>query len=240
VKKNVSLNVNLQKHGLVIVVAVCGVLVLALGWLVLLGPKQKTIASLKLQTAAVQQQVADDLSRAATARDATGAPTIKTADIYKLETAMPSITDMPDLLLELDQTATAAGVTLQSIQPAAPVDSGQGYSTVHVSLSVEGNFYTVTDLLYRLRNLVYVQSGALEANGRIFTIDTVNLAPFGNQLQATITLDTYVYGTAAVVSPTGTPVAPTVTSTTATTTGTTTTTAAPPAPAGPTAAGATP
>jgi Tfp pilus assembly protein PilO len=235
VKKNVSLNLNLQKHGLVIVVAVCGVLVLALGWLVLLGPKQKTIANLKLQTAAVRQQVADDLSRAATARDATGAPTIKTADIYKLETAMPSITDMPDLLLELDQTATAAGVTLQSIQPAAPVDSGQGYSTVHISLTANGNFYTVTDLLYRLRNLVYVRSGALEANGRIFTIDMVNLAPFGNQLQATLTLDTYVYGVAAVVSPTGTP--PTDTSTTATTTGTTTTT---PAPAGPTAAGATP
>ena len=240
-KKNVSLNLNLQKHRLVIVVAVCGVLVLALGWLVLLGPKQKTIANLKLQTAAVRQQVADDLSRAATARSATGAPTIKTADIYKLETAMPSITDMPDLLLELDQTATAAGVTLQSIQPAAPVDSGQGYSTVHISLTANGNFYTVTDLLYRLRNLVYVRSGALEANGRIFTIDTVNLAPFGNQLQATVTLDTYVYGTAGVVSPTGTP-APTDTSTTSTTTTTTgtTTTPAPPATAGPTAAGATP
>jgi Tfp pilus assembly protein PilO len=236
VKKDVKLNLNLQKHGLVIVAAVCGVLVLALGWLVLLGPKQNSIASINLQTAAVRQQVADDLSRAATARSATGAPTIKTADIYKLETAMPSITDMPDLLLELDQTANAAGVKLQSIQPAAPVDSGQGYSTVHVSLTGDGNFYTVTDLLYRLRNLVYVQSGALEANGRIFTIDTVNLVPFGNQLQATVTLDTYVYGTAAVVSPTGTPV-PTATSTTATTTGTTTTT---PAPAGPTAAGATP
>jgi Tfp pilus assembly protein PilO len=237
VKKNVSLNVNLQKNGLVIVVAVCGVLVLALGWLVLLGPKQKTIANLKLQTAAVRQQVADDLSRAATARSATSAPTIKTADIYKLETAMPSITDMPDLLLELDQTATAAGVKLQSIQPSAPTDSGQGYATVHISLTANGNFYTVTDLLYRLRNLVYVQSGALQANGRIFTIDTVNLAPIGNQLQATVTLDTYVYGTAAVVSPTtGAP--PVATSTTATTTGATTTTSAPPA--GPTAAGATP
>jgi Tfp pilus assembly protein PilO len=237
VKKNVSLNLNLQKHGLVIVVAVCGVLVLALGWLVLLGPKQKSIANLKLQTAAVRQQVADDLSRAATARGATGAPTIKTADIYKLETAMPSITDMPDLLLELDQTANAAGVKLQSIQPAAPVDSGLGYATVHISLTANGNFYTVTDLLYRLRNLVYVQSGALQANGRIFTIDTVNLAPLGNQLQATLTLDTYVYGTASVVSPTGTPaLTDTSTTTTTTTTGATTT----PAPAGPTAAGATP
>jgi Tfp pilus assembly protein PilO len=229
----VKKNVNLQKHALVIVVAVCGVLVLALGWLVLLGPKQKSLGDLQQQTAAVRQQIADDLSRAATARTATGAPTIKTADIYKLETAMPSIMDMPDLLLELDQTATAAGVKLQSIQPSAPADGGEGYSTVHITLSADGNFYTITDLLYRLRNLVYVRSGALEANGRIFAIDTVNLSPFGNQLQATVTLDTYVYG--AVATSTGTPL--TATSTTPTTTGTTTTT---PAASGPTAAGATP
>jgi type IV pilus assembly protein PilO len=227
----VKKNVNLQKHALVIVVAVCGVLVLALGWLVLLGPKQKQVGDLNQQTAAVRQQIADDLSRAATARSATGAPTIKTADIYKLETAMPSITDMPDLLLELDQTAKAAGVKLQSIQPSAPAEGTDGYSTVHVTVSANGNFYALTDLLYRLRNLVYVRSGALQANGRIFTIDTVNLSPTGGtQLLATITLDTYVYGTVASANPL------TATSATATTAGTTTTT---PAAAGPTAAGAT-
>jgi type IV pilus assembly protein PilO len=228
----VKKNVNLQKHALVIVVAICGVLVLALGWLVLLGPKQKQVGDLNQQTAAVRQQIADDLSRAATARSATGAPTIKTADIYKLETAMPSITDMPDLLLELDQTAKAAGVKLQSIEPAAPADGTGGYSTVHVTLSATGNFYAVTDLLYRLRTLVYVRSGSLQANGRIFATDTVTLTPTdGNQLLANITLDTYVYG--AVASSTATP----GTAASTTSAGTTTTTSSS---SGPTAAGATP
>jgi Tfp pilus assembly protein PilO len=231
----VKKNVNLQKHALVIVVAVCGVLVLALGWLVLLGPKQKRVGDLRQQTAAVRQQITDDLARAATARTATGAPTIKTADIYKLETAMPSITDMPDLLLELDQTAKAAGVKLVSIQPSAPESGLDGYSTVHLTLSAEGNFYTLTDLLYRLRTLVYVRSGSLEANGRIFSIGTVNFTPAGgSRLSASISLDTYVYG-----APASAGAAPsTATSTTPAATGTTTTTAPPPS--GPTAAGATP
>lgn len=230
-KKNVSIQKN---QALVIVVAVSGVLVLALGWLVLLGPKQKQVGDLKQQTAAVRQQIADDLSRAATARSATGAPTIKTADIYKLETAMPSITDMPDLLLELDQTAQSAGVKLQSIQPSAPAEGASGYSTVHITLSADGNFYTLTDLLYRLRTLVYVRSGSLEANGRIFSIDTVNLSPTsGTQMLATITLDTYVYG--APLTSGGTSL--TATSTTPAATGTTTTSSAS---SGPTAAGATP
>jgi Tfp pilus assembly protein PilO len=230
----VKKNVNLQKHALVIVVAICGVLVLALGWLVLLGPKQKRVADLRAQTAAVQQQISDDLTRASTARSATGAPTIKTADIYKLETAMPSITDMPDLLLELDQTTKAAGVSLDSIQPSALTDTGFGYSSEHITLSADGNFYTLTDLLYRLRTLVYVRSGSLEANGRIFSIDTVNLSPTsGTQMLATITLDTYVYG--APLTSGGTSL--TATSTTPAATGTTTTSSAS---SGPTAAGATP
>jgi Tfp pilus assembly protein PilO len=229
----VKKNIDLKKNGLIVVVGVCGVLVLALGWVALLGPKQKTIADLRQQTAAVRQQISDDLARAATARGATGAPTIKTADIYKLETAMPSIVDMPDLLLELDQTAKAAGVSLQSITPSSLTDSGTGYSIEHIVMSVDGNFYTVTDLLYRLRNFVYVRSGTLQANGRIFSVDNLTLSPNGKLITAQITLDTYVYGSTAPPPAPGVPVAPT-----GTTTSTTTTTT--PAASGPTAAGATP
>jgi hypothetical protein len=229
----VKKKLNVQKNALVVVIAVCGVFVLALGWLVLLGPKQKQVGDLHKQTVAVQQQIADDLSRAA-ARSASTAPEIKTADIYKLETAMPSIVDMPDLLLELDQTAKEAGVTLTTINPDPLSDSGNGYSKEHIAMTVNGNFYTLTDLLYRLRNFVYVRSGTLEANGRAFDVSKVALTPFGAGLQAQIDVDTYVYGTSAVSPSSGTTVPPTGTSTTTTTTTTTT-----PA-SGPSATGATP
>lgn len=230
-KKNV--NFNLQKNGLVVLVAVGAIAIVAMGWLLLLGPKQKQINDLKQQTAAVRQQVADDLARAAAARSVTGAPQIKTADIYKLETAMPSSVDMPDLLLELDQTANAAGVSLQSIAPSPSLtDTGNGYGAEHVVLSANGNFYTITDLLYRLRNMVYARGGALESNGRIFTIDSVTISPLGTELTANITLDTYVYG-ALPASTTGAPAPPA-----GTTTSTTTTTSTPSS--GPTASGATP
>lgn len=245
-------NVNIQKHALVIVVAVGGVLALALGWFALLGPKQKEIGDLHKQTVAVQQQIAEDLSRAAAARSATSAPEIKTADIYKLETAMPSMVDMPDLLLELDQTAKAAGVTLTTINPDPLTDSGNGYALEHITMSVNGNFYTLTDLLYRLRTLVYARGGALEANGRAFDINKVTLTPNGaTQVQAQIDLDTYVYGSAAVSASSSAGGAPpatgTTTSTTTTTTTPTSTTPGAPTPgtptpgtSGPSATGATP
>jgi len=232
VKKKVSL----QKNGLIVVVAVCGLLVLALGWVVFLGPKQKEIGSLHTQMVAVQQQITDDLARAAAARSASNAPTIKTADIYKLETAMPSIVDMPDLLLELTQTAKAAGVSLTTINPDPLSDTGDGYAKEHISMNVDGNFYTLTDLLYRLRNFVYVRSGTLEANGRAFDVSKVTLTPNGAGVQAQIDLDTYVYGSSAVATPSSTMPAAGGTTTPTTTTTTTTTTPS----SGASAAGATP
>ena len=229
-KKKVDLRLSFPRPAQFALVAVGAVLVLLLGWMIVLGPKQKQISNLNSQAAAVRQQIADDLSRAATQRSTASAPTIKVADVYKLQTAMPSIVDMPDLLLELDQVAKAAGVTIQSLQPSAPsVGVGGDFSTVPIMLTAAGNFYSVTDLLYRLRNLVYVQGGALQANGRIFTVTAVTLTPSGSAITATIALTTYVYGSAAATS-----LLPQ--STTTPSTDTTTTTSS----SGPSAAGATP
>jgi Tfp pilus assembly protein PilO len=214
----------------VALVGVGAVVVLLAGWVLVLGPKQHTIASLHQQTAAVQEQIAADLSRAATARGAGSAPTIKVADIYKLQTAMPSGTDMPDLLLELDQTAKAAGVQLQSIQPSTANTSSTGgsFTTVPITLTAAGNFYAITDLLYRLRDLVYVRAGALEANGRIFSVNSVTLSPNGKIVTASISLDTYVYGSTSPSTATEIPGS----------TDTTDTTTTPSSSSGPAAAGA--
>lgn len=220
-------NVQIPKWAPMAGVAAVAVLALLVGWELVLAPKQHAIASLHDQTALVEEQVATDLTRAATAREGTGAPTIKVADIYKLQTAMPSATEMPDLLLELDQTAKAAGVELQGISPSASAAATGPYATVQLSLTATGNFYSLTDLLYRLRNLVYVRDGALEANGRIFAVNSVTLTPSSNLVNATISLDTYVYNPAPPAPPP-----------TTITPGSTTTTPSPSA--GPAAAGATP
>ena len=214
----------------VALIATGGVVLLALGWLALIGPKQHKISDLRSQEAATQTQIADNLARASESRGGSSQQTIKTADVYKLNKAMPTVTDMPDLLLELDQTAQDAGVTLDSIGFGPPAPSADGtYTSIQISLQAKGNFFSLTDLLYRLRNLVYVRDGALQASGRIFSVGTFALSPAQTGLSAAITLDTYLYGSTNAATPAapGTPTPPT------TTTAPTTTT-----PAGPSAAGA--
>jgi Tfp pilus assembly protein PilO len=222
----------MPKPVLIAVIAVSGVVVLAAGWFLVLAPQSHKASSLRRQTADVRQQIADDLARTAITKNATSTPAIKTADVYKLATAMPSLTDMPDLLLELNQTARASGVKILTIQPSPPADSGSGYADVALTIEATGNFYTLTDLLYRLRNLVYVRNGTLQANGRLFSVTSVDVSPNGKLLDAKISANTYVYGLTGLVAPGLSTTTPAGTTTTATTTTATTT-----APSGPAAAG---
>jgi Tfp pilus assembly protein PilO len=220
----------LPKAVLVALPVVAGLVIAAAGWLLAISPQRSKATDLRRQTAAVQQKISDELAQAARAKSAASAPEIQVADVYKLAKAMPGFPDMPDVLLELDQTAKAAGVQLDSISPAAPAPAtAGGYSTLGLSLAVEGDFYTVTDLLYRLRNLVFVRNGALEANGRLFSVDNVSLTPStGRGLKATVAVQTYVFG--------GGPTAPSAAVSATSTTATTTTTTA--SSSGPSAAGA--
>lgn len=205
----------------------CGFAVLAVGWLFAVHPLGHKAASLRAQTAAVQQQIDTDLQQAAAARS--GAPTIKVADLYRLSKAMPSIADVPDLLIELDQLARSSQVELDAITPSAPLSLNNGYSKISISLSVKGGFYAVSNLLSRLRNLVYVHEGTLEANGRLFSVDSVSLTPLsGKQIAGTLSVDAYVFGNTSSTTA--------ATTTTATTTSSTTTTT--PTSSGPSAAGA--
>jgi hypothetical protein len=179
-------------------IVAAGLLVLAIGWFGLIAPQNHKASSLNKQTADVQKKIADNLAQLAASKSVAAAPKIRVADVYKLAKAMPSTTDMPDVLIQLDQVAQDAGVQLQDISPSpSTADPITGQQAFQVTLSVVGDFYTVTDLLYRLRNFVYVRHGALEASGRLFSIDNVSFAPGdGHQLSANITLHTYVYGAA--------------------------------------------
>ena len=221
---------------------VAGIVALALlvglgGWKFVVSPQNTKAASLQQQTAGVQQQIAQNLAAAAAAKNtSSSAPSqpIRVADLYKLAKAMPSNDDVPDLLIELSRVTRESGVKVTTLSPSASTPSATGGGgTIPISLNVSGDFYSVTDLLYRLRNLVWVRNGALEATGRLFSIDSVNLTPTaGRTVTATITMHAFTYGGAST-APTQAPVAPAPVGTDTTATTTTDTSSG-----GPSAAGA--
>jgi len=208
------------------------ILLLMMGWFLLISPQRSTAASIVRATAAaeVQLEQAKTPVKAPAPAAVQKQPPIRTADLYSIAKAMPSTEDMPDLLLQLDQVARSAGVTLKSIAPAPATPSPTAsFSTIPINLSFAGDFYALTDMLYRLRTLVTVRDGALQTSGRLFSIGSVGFTPTGagTQLNATVIVNAFVYGStpasaAGAVTP---PPATTGASTASTPTPTPTTTA---------------
>jgi len=233
-----------QLHpGALIGIIVGAVLVVGLaGWFLLVRPQGAKLKSLKRETADVQAKVDSYQQQVAAAR---AAPKIEVADVYRLAKAMPDRTDMPDLLLELSQLARDTGIRFDSISPqqGAAIAS---YQVLPIAVTFNGNFYNLADFLYRLRSLVSVHGGRLDATGRLFSVDTLtfNESPLHfPQIQASLVIDAFVYGSGAPPPLVAPPPATTTTTTTSTDTTSTTTTAATttttPTEAAPTGASAT-
>ena len=219
---------------------VVGILVYALaGYFLLVSPQRAEAKKLKNETLATQQQIDQFRALAAQAR---ATPPIRVAELFRLTKAMPDSVDMAGLILELSRVARDTGIQFDSITPqgAAAVT---GYSNIPITLEFDGNYYELSDFLFRLRNLVRVEGGELDALGRLFVVDSISFSESTHsfpQIKASLTVHAFAYGdvSAAAVAappPAATPGAGTTDTTTTTTT---TTTASPNTP--PEGASATP
>jgi hypothetical protein len=192
----------------VIALMVVGFLVAAGGgYFVLIRPQHSKAASVQKQITDTQDAI--DSARALTLQ-AKKAAQIRVADLFRLTKAMPDQTDMPDIVLELNKVAEDSGITFEQITPATTAVALSGYEAIPITVEFQGNFYELSDFLYRLRNLVDVRHGALDANGRLFAIDTISFAeapppPGFPEIRAHLVIDAFVFGTgtAPTVEPAG-------------------------------------
>ena len=197
------------QSAVIALIAVGFLLVAAGGYFLVLGPQRSKAASLDTQIADTNSSI--DAARALTLEAKKGAK-IRVADLYRLTKAMPDQVDMADIILELNQVADDSGITFEQISPSTTATPISGYLAIPITVEFTGNFYDLSDFLYRLRNLVDVRRGSLDATGRLFAIDQIDFAeapppPGFPQIKAHLVIDAFVYGTGTaptVAAPTGT------------------------------------
>jgi Tfp pilus assembly protein PilO len=182
-----------------ILIGVSGFVVLLLGLFTLVLPQRSQASKLATDLETTEAQI---VTARALATQKPAEP-IRVADLFKLVKAMPDHTDMTGIILQLQQTATDAGVEFDSIQPQ-PVTTGTGFAIQPIDLSFNGNFYELTDFLFRLRSLVSVRGGALDATGRLFSVDNMEFGPGAEggfpKITANLRINAYVYGTGATTA----------------------------------------
>jgi len=194
----------LPKPAALAIVIVALLVVTLLGYFLLISPQRSKSADLVAEAQSIETQI--QTLRIANAQVQKAEP-IRVADLFRVSKAMPSTDDMPGVLLELNRIARETGIRFESITPQEATDAG-GYQRRPIDLVFDGNFYELSDFIFRLRTLVRVRGGQLEATGRLFTVNSLNFAESERsfpRIKATLNVSAYVYGTGA---PTPTPPAP--------------------------------
>jgi Tfp pilus assembly protein PilO len=175
------------------VIGLAIVIVAAIAFMVVIRPKRAEAGRLDEQIAEMQMKVS---AAQLASRPQQQASAIKVADVFEVTKAMPDTDDMPGIILDLNSVAEATGIKFVSIQPSAATPK-TGYTAIGITLTFEGNYFDLTDFLFRLRNLVTVRDGRLSSSGRLFTLDTLSMKEsetgFPN-ISANLTVSAYVFG----------------------------------------------
>ena len=172
-------------------------LLVLVGWFAVVSPQRDAAAAAAAQ--AQQAQTELDVLNGQVSGGPTKQPTIHTAGIYALDTALPSQADQPNLLLELDRVAKVSGVKILGISPQPATATLGGYTVVPMSLSVEGSYFEVTGFLRNLRMLVSEHDGRLIANGPLFAATSLSFISGQEEgdAPAQVGLQVFYYGTTA-------------------------------------------
>ena len=191
------MNKKKRRIPLAAVLAVILLVAAVAGYMLVIRPKKADVERLDSEIATKQTQIDAAVQAAEADQEAEPTTSIRVADLVELAKAMPDQTDMAGAILELNAAAESAGVEFASIQPGQPV-AGAGYTQLPLTVGFQGSYYELTELLYRLRHLVTVREGVLDANGRLLTLDTVDWheaeEPGFPIIGADLVISAYVYG----------------------------------------------
>jgi Tfp pilus assembly protein PilO len=179
-----------------VVLAGALVIVLAVSYMVLIRPKRAEAGRLDAEIAELETKIAAGKKQAAPTEPDVR---INVADLFRLAKAMPDEENLPGIILEVNSIASSAGIEFLAIQPQPAVAAGSRRA-LPITLTFEGNYYDLTDFLYRLRTLVTVKDGNLHASGRLYTLDALDMheAKTGfPHIEAVLTVSAYAFGSGA-------------------------------------------
>lgn len=168
------------------------VVILAAYWFLLLSPLRERIADVDQQIAAERTQLAQNQAQLAVLERTRLDAQRNQARIIELAKMMPERTELPSLLLQIQDLATESGIEFMTISPGQPIAAGL-YQTVPLALQFTGTFFDLNDFIYRAEQMA-------AGPGRILAVKTLGLvlaAVEGNAVNAsprlTVTLTLYAF-----------------------------------------------
>jgi Tfp pilus assembly protein PilO len=176
----------MSRRNVYILAALGLVLVTAAYYFLVLSPLRANIATTEAAIATEQQTLVANKARLAQVEQTRAEAAKNQATLMELSKMLPEATELPSLLLQIQDLATESGIDFLTISPGAPQASG-GVEIVSLGLSIKGTFFDINDFLYRAEQMV-------AGPGRLLAVKNVTFALGGDiyaaspQLTSSVTL----------------------------------------------------
>jgi Tfp pilus assembly protein PilO len=194
-----------------VILGVLAIAILGIGWVKFVSPERKKVSAANAQIEAARTQLQSAQAELSSAQQAQARFADAYASVVALGKAVPSSTQTPALLYELDQATGRHKVEFSTFSPGGGSSAGSaaksapstGFRAVPFSFTFTGNFTRLYDLLNTLQGFdVQMPTGNIEVTGRLMTIQALSLTPAasastggggsGEQLTGTISATAYV------------------------------------------------
>ncbi len=170
-------------------IGIVALAVLLGAWFTTVSPERQRAAKLNAEVQAAHQQVASAESQADSAVSARDQYSAAYASLVSLGQAVPSTPETPALIFSLDRATHQRDVQFNSISTstagaasssasATPASAGATFTQMPFTFVFNGSFVDLYKLMNQLEGFTaQTPGGALHVNGRLLTINDVNLAP---------------------------------------------------------------
>lgn len=195
----------MSRRNLYILVALGLVVVLAAYYFLLLSPLRTSIAETESSIATEQQTLAQNKAKLAQMEQTRREAAKNQATLIELSKMVPESTELPSLLLQIQDLATESGIDFMTISPSEPQPAGSA-EIIALSIAIQGSFFDINDFLYRAEQMV-------AGPGRLLAVKQISFALGGDtyatspDLASQVTLYAFRRSTAAAepVAPGATP-----------------------------------
>jgi Tfp pilus assembly protein PilO len=153
------------------------VAIVAIAWFLLISPLRADIATANTSIAEETTRLSAAQAKLAQAAKTRAEGRKNQAQLLELAKMVPQSTQVPSLLVQIQDLADQSGIQFTSMAPGDPNEIG-GFQIVPLQLQFTGSYFDLSDFAYRVEQLV-------AGPGRLLTVKSIQLKLGGSDTTAT-------------------------------------------------------
>lgn len=172
------------------------VVIVAMAWFFLITPLRASMAETNSAITAESTKLAAAQAKLAQAEVTRAEGQKNQARLLELAKMVPDSSQVPSLLVQIQDLADQSGIKFKSVSPGDPKES-DGFQIVPLTLEFSGSYFNLKDFAYRVEQLV-------AGPGRLLTVKSVQLqlrnaptdgkaAPAGDGPDLTVSMTLYAF-----------------------------------------------